>query len=268
MASITGYLSAHRSPAPEVGERYYPYSLDCGQGRELPGGRSTRPVGTAYLYTVKLHRSRSFDELKARMISSIREVASLRRDDFIRLRAGAVTTNGAVTLLPSAYHPQLPALVGLLVRGGLPYVSDEVVHLDPVLRVASGLDLPLLIDAGDLGLFPGIDREIAAKRRAENDGDLRFAVSADELGGRSGEARPIGRIVLPRFEPGGPTRLEPVSRSEAIFGLAQAGLNLHVWGDRALLLAGQIAAEVPVERLRVGSLPEAADLLLSSAAAG
>jgi hypothetical protein len=62
--------------------------------------------------------------------------------------------------------------------------------------------------------------------------------------------------------------LEPVSRSEAIFGLAQAGLNLHVWGDRALLLAGQIAAEVPVQRLRVGSLPEAADLLLSSAAVG
>jgi len=259
-----GYLSEHRIATPETGERYYPYSVDCGQTRVLPGGRRTRPVGTVYLYTVKLHRSRSFDELIGRMVSSIREVASLRRDDFIRLRAGAVMMNGGVLLLPSAYHPQLPALVALLVRGGLSYISDELVHVDPVLRVVGGLDLPLLIDAGDLPLFPDVHREVAATRRAERNGDLRFAVPAHELGGGRGEARSIARIVFPRFDPGGKTRFEPITRSEATFGLAQAGLNLHVWGDRALLLANEIVRGASVERLHVGSLPEAAELILSS----
>jgi hypothetical protein len=266
--SLSEYIGEHRTGSPDLGERYYPYSVDCGQSRVLPGGRTTRRVGTAYLYTVKLHRSRSFDELIGRIVSSIREVTSLRRDDFIRLRAGAVVMDGGVTLLPSGYQPQLPALVGSLVRGGLPYVADELVHLDPVLRVASGIELPLLIDAGDLRLFPEVHREVAATRRAEHNGDLRFAVSVRELGGRLGQALPIRRIVFPRFEPGSPTRLEPISRSEATFGLAQAGLNLHVWGERALVLADEIVRAALVQRLHVGSLAEATELLLSSPVEG
>ena len=80
LSSIARYIGGHVIEVPDIGERYYPYSIDCGQVRVLSEGRTTRPVGTAYLYTMKLHRSRSFDELIGRTVSSIREVASIGRD--------------------------------------------------------------------------------------------------------------------------------------------------------------------------------------------
>ncbi len=264
MDPVRAYLGTHRIPTPEIGERYYPYSIDSGQVRVLRGGRRTRPVGTVYLYTLKLHRSRSADELIGRMLASIKEVSSLRRDDVLRIRAGAVVRDGSILLLPSAYDPRLPALVALLVRGGLAYLSDELVHVDPVLRRVSAPDLPILIDPRHLASFPGISREVAATRRAKRDGDLRFAVSADELGGRRAGPGAVGRVVFPRFEAGGPTRLEPISRSEAAFELAKAGLNVHVWGERAILLAEQLMADARIERMHVGRLEDAAELLLSS----
>jgi hypothetical protein len=42
----------------------------------------------------------------------------------------------------------------------------------------------------------------------------------------------------------------------------EAMLNAHVWGDRALILARRLVEATPVQRLVIGSIPEAADLLM------
>ena len=50
--------------------------------------------------------------------------------------------------------------------------------------------------------------------------------------------------------------------ADALFAFARAGLDFHVWGERALILGREMLSSVPAARLRVGSLPDAADLLL------
>jgi hypothetical protein len=62
--------------------------------------------------------------------------------------------------------------------------------------------------------------------------------------------------------------LRQVGSAEALFRFTQACLNLHIWGDRALVLMREMLATVRVEEIVVGSVTEAADLLLESSSEG
>jgi hypothetical protein len=95
----------------------------------------------------------------------------------------------------------------------------------------------------------------------------RRAVPVDALGGHRAVAADLGWIVLPVFRPGEETRLEPVAGAEAVFKLMEAMLNAHVWGDRALILARDLVETVPVQRLVIGSIPEATEILMGLAGA-
>ena len=90
----------------------------------------------------------------------------------------------------------------------------------------------------------------------------------DILGGHHAAPADLGWIVLPVFRAGEETRLEPVPGAEAVFKLMEAMLNAHVWGDRALILARDLVETVPVQRLVIGSIPEAAELLIGLEGAG
>jgi hypothetical protein len=151
----------------------------------------------------------------------------------------------------------------------MPYLGDEIVNIDPVLRQAHGFLLPLLIDSTDLPEFPELHRERPRLRRSAIDEDAegrtpRRPISLAEFGGVLGEPQPVRWIVFPEFAPGGETRLEEVGQAERVFRFAQAGLNVHVWRDRAFTLMQEMLQSAFVARVRIGSLSNAAELLLSA----
>jgi hypothetical protein len=90
-------------------------------------------------------------------------------------------------------------------------------------------------------------------------------VSVDELQGRLADPTEIGWIVFPEFQPGAKTEIVGASGSEMVFRFTQAILNLNIWGERAVFLLRELIESLPVARLVVGSIPEAADLLIDSA---
>ena len=47
-----------------------------------------------------------------------------------------------------------------------------------------------------------------------------------------------------------------------MFAIAGAVLNMHVWGERALILANRLLASATAARLIVGSLPDAASTIM------
>jgi hypothetical protein len=210
----------------------------------------------------------------ARLISSARDVATSHSNQFVRIRAGAVEVDGAALVLPSDPEPRLPALVGSLVGRGAGLLGDELVNAEPILRRIHGVALPLLLDTQDLGLFPAItDRPAPGRRRgpardreAHRAVTPRWPVSVEELGGRHAEPAPIGRIVFPAFEPGASTEFRPIGRADALFRFTRSCLNLNVWGERALILMRELLGSAPTAELVVGSVPEAAELLLRSTA--
>jgi hypothetical protein len=256
--SYLGDLRLGEKPA-----RYVHFSADCGIERGLSGGREVRGKKKLYVNMLLVYDGRLEDEMAGRFLSMVRDMATNNANEFVRVRAVGVVLDNSAVLLPSpAPQAELATLAGLLVRAGAGYLGDEIVNIDPVLMRAYGVALPLLIPSPDIALFPELGREEPRRQTGPSGARVwRRPVPVAELGGRSVDWAPIGRVVFPRFEPGATTELQPLSRAEAVFAMSESLLNLHVWNERALLLIERLLRDVSVERLVVGSLPEAVDVL-------
>ena len=143
--------------------------------------------------------------------------------------------------------------------------------IDPVLRQVHPLGLPLLVAGSDISSFPELEREgETPSRRTHRRPGLdperwRRPVSVAALGSRDSGPVPVGSIVFPEFGPDGPSQLVPLGTSEATFLLTQCVLNLDVWRERALIVIGDLLQRAKPQRLLVGSVGEAADLLTARA---
>jgi hypothetical protein len=245
------------------------FQVDCGQRKVLPGGKTLRPTANLFSGGTRIFCGPRWDDMTGRLIGGVRDMLTAHANEFVRIRAAGAAIDGKALILPSRPNSHLPALAALLTRAGADYLGDEMVKLDPVLRTVHGIPLPILIDVSDLDLFPEVNGR--ARRAARIDGDRtadvdartpRRAVAIDVLGGESSPPANLGRIVFPTFSPGAETHLEPVAASEAVFRILEAVLNAHIWEERAMLLARDLVDTVPVERLVIGSLPDAAELLM------
>lgn len=265
---LRGYIGAHRVEAPAGAG--WSFSADCGETKTMAGGKVVHGISRLYSGAMKIFEGRVKDEMAGRLISGVRDLTTQHSNEYVRIRAAGVVFGSATILLPSPPQPHLPALAGLLVQRGGAFLGDEVVNVDPILRRVHGVPLPLLIDGFDLPLFPHIDREPTRRKMRGTWEEIeartpRRPVPVDALGGTAAEASPVGAIVFPFFEEGEETRLEPFGGAAALFRFTEATLNLHVWTDRAFVLQRELMEEVPVSRLVVGSLPEAADVLAAAA---
>lgn len=243
------------------------FSAACGEDRTIAGGKIVQGINSLYLNYIRIFRGRGLEEMAAAVIVAMREAAATAQNQFLRIRAGGVSINDGALILPSAPAQHLSGLTALLAQRGAAYLGDEMVKIDPVERYAYGIDLPPLIDTPDIPLFPGVERTVTrrgSRTRYLHAMTPRSAVTLDELGARRGKPAPVRWIVFPTFQPGAETTFESIGESPALFRFIEAGLNLHVWGERGFLLMRELLAEATVFHLVVGSLPEAADRIMST----
>jgi hypothetical protein len=264
---VRGYLGVHRV---DDGPDGIPFQVDAGRSKTLPGGRVVRQTSNLFAGGLRIYCGPRWEDMAGRLIAGVRDMLTTHANEFVRLRAVGAVVDGRATILPSAPNPHLPALAALLARAGAGYLGDETVKLDPILRKVHGIPLPILVDVSDMGYFPEL--KVRARRSTRIEGDQsedldartpRRPVPVEQVGGHPSTPAELGRIVFPTFRPDEETRLEPMASSEALFRLVEAMLNPHVWGERGMLLARDLVDTVPVERIVVGSIPEAAELLLA-----
>jgi hypothetical protein len=262
---VRGYLGPFRV---EDGPEDINFQADCGTARILPGGLALRPTANLYLGRLRIYCGPRWEDMAGRLVAGVRDMMTAHANEFLRLRAAGAVVDGRALILPSAPNPHLPAMAALLTQAGAGYLGDEVVYLDPILRRIHGIPLPILVDVPDLRYFPDLagrrgrwQRQTASGSEDPGARTPRRPIPVEEIGGHHGSAAPLGWIVFPSFRPGETTRVEPVGRSEALFGLMESMLNAHVWADRALILFRELVEAVPAMRLIVGSLPEGAELL-------
>jgi hypothetical protein len=264
---VRGYLGPFRV---DEGPDGITFQVDCGPTKLLPGGKVVRQTANLFAGGLRIFCGPRWDDMAGRLVGGVRDMLTTHANEFVRIRAAGVVVDGKATILPSAPNPHLPALAALLTREGASYLGDEMVKFDPILRRVHGIPLPILVDVSDLGLVP--ETRARARKATRIEGDRsedvdartpRRPVPVDVLGGRTASApADLGRIVFPTFRPGEETRLEAVPASEAVFRILEAVLNAHIWGERTMLLARDLVETVPVERIVIGSIPEAAELLL------
>jgi hypothetical protein len=268
-AAVLDVLDGCLGSARRVGSQERPiweFSLDVGHDRILRGGKVAHGIHSLHVGCMRVFRGRGLDVAVGRLIASMRDLACSAQNEFLRVRAGGVVFGARALLLPSAPEPHLSALVALLVRRGGRYLGDELVKIDPVLRRAHPVRLPLLVDVRDLPMFPELEGRVvvsSARRRVRDALSPRHAITLSELGGREAEAAEVGWFAFPRFDAGAETIVRPIGASEALFRLAQASLNLHVWEDRGLRLMEDVLSSALIAEVVVGSLPEGADAVTS-----
>jgi hypothetical protein len=259
---VRHYLAEFRTedgPAPA-------FSAVMGVEKPATGSRQTiHGINRLYQGTLQVFRGRSHDEMAGRLVSMIRDMSTEKMNSFIRIRAGGIRLNGGVLVLPSLPEKHLPALVALLVqRTGTAYVGDEMVMLDPVLDQAHALRLPLLVAAPDLSLLEGIEGS-AARRTRKTGPTPRCPVRLEDLNTVAADPAEVSWIVFPEFQPGAETAFGEINQAEALFWLSRSVLNLHVWSDRALEYMRRLSSRVRVQRLTIGSMTDAVDVLTESA---
>ena len=264
---LRGYLGGFRID--HASEDTMNFQVDCGTPRALPGGKALRPIANLYLGRLRIFCGPRWDEMAGRLISGVRDMVTARSNEFVRLRAAGVVIDGNAMILPSPPNPHLPALAAMLACAGAGYLGDEVVNIDPILRQVHGIPFPILVDVSDLGYFPEVNGR-ARRRPGERASDAERAsartprrpIPVEELRGNRGSPAQLSRIVFPVFKPGEVTRLGSVMDAEAVFLLMEAMLNAHIWTDRALTLARSLVETTSVDRMIIGTIPEAVDLLM------
>jgi hypothetical protein len=263
------YLGDLRVPDADDGMDETFFQVDCGTSRVLPGGTVVRPTANLFIGSLRIFCGPRWEDMAGKLIAGVRDLVTARADGSVRFRAVGAVIGGRAVILPSEPNRHLPALSAALTRAGAGYLGDEIVKLDPILRRISGIRLPILLDVADLDLFPEVNAR-ARRVKVEEEGEVgrdsrtpRRAVPVEVLGGHHAAPADLGWIMLPDFRPGEETRLEPVADAETVFKLMGATLNAHVWGDRAVILARDLVETVPVQRLVIGSVPAAAELLMA-----
>ncbi len=231
----------------------------------MPGGKVARGKLTLYFGTMPIFKGRDMEQMAGRFIGFVRDTATKASNEYLRVRAAAVSLNGSALVLPGPPTPRLPTLAGLLTRAGAEYLGDELINVDPILLRIHPAGLPLLIDADDLSLFPQVPPPVGRSRAKGSDwarsAMQRHPVLPETLGSQFSAPVPLGWVVFPEIRQGAEAHLEPLNAADALFRFTQACLNLHVWEDRALILIRNLLEEKPVSLLVMSSPEQGIELV-------
>jgi hypothetical protein len=169
------------------------------------------------------------------------------------LHAGAVSLNGRAIVLAGPTGSGKSSLAAWFVANGFRYLSDEVVALVEGGTDVVGFPRAMVVKgeaAGKVEAFIGCGAA----------GIIRTAASTmirpmpERIAGRS--PQPCGLIIFPKFEPGAPLRIAPVSAAQT--GLRLMGCNLNARNLRGEGFAeiGALARTAPAFVLHYGDFDQ------------
>jgi hypothetical protein len=180
--------------------------------------------------------------------------------------AGALDAGGSGVLLPGTSGSGKSTLTAGLARAGLGYLTDELAALD--LRSGQLLPYPkpITLKAGSFAVLPELDPDGGRSSGPDRDAgrwageEWQVAVGAD-TGRRVGQACAPRLVVVPRFAAGVPTRLTPLSNTEAFLSLALHAVNLLQHGVAGSAALGRVVAQSACYALTMSDLDEACALV-------
>jgi hypothetical protein len=187
----------------------------------------------------------------------------MARDDLLSIHAAGVATPDGAVLLPGNAGNGKTTLCARLLQRGAAYLSDDSVALDRGGRLL-GYPKPL-------GFKVGTWVEFAEAGLADLDLDpgtqLVWQVPPGRLGATVVTVADPVAVVLPRFDPGAPLRVEPLSRQAGAAAILQQVQNLPAFGvPDALEVIGQLLARVPCHAVVYGDARDAVPAVLDRVA--
>jgi hypothetical protein len=190
------------------------------------------------------------------LLSYVNERAVLRAKDVVIVHGAAASWNGHGLVLPAPMDSGKTTLVAGLTRAGLSYLTDDAVVFDPEALVVRPFPKSLRLEAPSLEAIPGLRRRLSPEYPWRM--RLQYHVTPDDLRPHSiGGPCHVRYVIVPRFEEGADTVLEPITRAAGLLALAQNCSNLERFGGGAIRVLGEAMRSAECYRLQMGDLDSA-----------
>jgi hypothetical protein len=257
--AVPGHAFAVRSTSPGVG-RYLDHAWsacarpgDAGMWYSIVEG-----IGGPWPYTLY-----AGSELAVQTASPARVLAHLSwrvnqrvihgPGDHVVVHAAAAARDGVGVLLPAGTEAGKSTLVAGLVRAGFDYLSDEAVGVEPDTLDLVPYPKPLSLDTGSWSVLPKLRPDVDEATRPYLAEQWQVPPRAIRRGVRIGSVA-AGVVILPRYEAGAVTRLDPVGRAEALLDVLQQTFRLAQRGSYSLEVLARLLRRARCYRLTVGDL--------------
>lgn len=172
--------------------------------------------------------------------------------------AGGVERDGVACVFPADPESGKTTLTTGLVRAGYSYLTDEAVSFDWDTGEIEPFPKPLSIDPGSQYLFPELRPSLEVRDETPTQWQVPpRAIRSDAVGGRS-RAR---FVIFPKYTADAETRLEPLTRAEALVEMAKNTFRFREHPRRSLDALADVIRDVECARLVVGDLDDACGIV-------
>lgn len=176
-------------------------------------------------------------------------------ENHVALHAAAAAWDRRGIIFPGQPDSGKTTLVAGLTQVGFAYLSDEAALIDPHTGLLHPFPRALAMDARSVDAIPGLRRKLPPDH--DQFMRLRYHVPPDDLRpGAVGRPCRVKYVIAPKYEAGGDTALEPMTRAEALMTLAQNSFNFVRFGSLAVDSLRGALEGVMCYRLRIGSLED------------
>lgn len=243
-ALVNGYMAPFRTGDADGGPTYFV---------TYRGGKAPFVL---YRDGRRIQSAPTYPDLLDLVFAAVHQDAIERTTRYLAVHASAASWRGRGFVFPAPMDSGKTTLVAGLVRAGFRYLSDEAALFDLSTTRLHPFPKVLWMEAPSVRAFPDLQSKLAPEFRDLS--RMRSYVRPGDLRPRAtgGPCR-LGFVIAPAYRKGEVTRLEPISRSEALVILVQNSFNLRRIGGRGLEVLGEAVGQARCYRLLMGDVDSA-----------
>jgi hypothetical protein len=184
--------------------------------------------------------------------------------DFLSIHAAVVGEDDSAVVLPGEMETGKSTTTAALLEQGFEYLSDEAASIDPVTGRVFPFPKRIWLHRDALRFFPGLEERLGDGEGLNGELLGRYPerhVRPEDLGSQVGSPSPARWIVFLEADRGGPPRLEPFPKAEAVERMAHNSFNLYRYADRGVVLLSRVVEGAETLRLSGGTPKERAEAI-------
>jgi hypothetical protein len=192
-------------------------------------------------------------------------IAYRSHDHLIAVHAGAVGNGEGAIVTPGPSGAGKSTLTAALIAAGFVYYTDEVAIIERGTHLLAPCPVSLRIKLGSWDVVRSLwKRPPSVCHTVAPDGQvINYVVPPEGSYAKTGtQACPVKAMVFPRYDAAQGTQLSPMSKTEAVTGLQNAGYDVR--GDLTSAKVTELVAwikDIPCYSLSFRSLEEAVELV-------
>lgn len=194
---------------------------------------------------------------------------SAHAHQFLVLHAAVLERAGRALILPAPSGSGKSTLCAGLAFSGWRLLSDELTLLDPADGSVVPLPRPISLKNASIDVMRAFaaDAVFGPTVHETTKGSIAHVSPPIDAVRRAHERARAGWVVLPRFEAGAATRLQPMSKARAMMRLIECSFNYNVYGHQGFELLADVVERSDCWELSYSKLDEVVALFDGFAAA-